>query len=121
MGREKLGLEEPKRRGRELRRKVRPSSTGRRKVRRPVLYGRGIAHAGDDDLEEREEERFRGEGSGGREEGREEDFLWRGTGTDPVVPCGAGDGGTCLCGKVMEREEQNGRRAREVRVRGGGA
>ena len=42
-------------------------------------------------------------------------------GTNSVVPCGTGDGGTRLCGKVVEREEQNGGRAREVRVRGGGA
>ena len=75
--------------GRELRRKVRHSSTGRRKVRRPVPYGRGSPM--------RAMMIWR--------RGRRSDFVWRerrsrkggkkisveGAGTDAVVPCGTGD------------------------------
>ena len=78
----------------------------------------GIAHAGDDDLEEREEERFRAEGAE-VEEGREEDFLWRGrvptqsyrAGRATEVPAYAGrlwrgrsqDGGRDTRGAAMGR------------------
>ena len=67
VGEEDLGLEEPQ--GREG---AAPQGAAARPVRE------GIAHAGDDDLEEREEERFRVEGGEEEEEGREEDYLWRG-------------------------------------------
>ena len=72
-----LGLEEPQgREGAAAQGAALLGGSPQGAAARPVREG--IAHAGDDDLEEREEERFRVEGGEEEEEGREEDYLWRG-------------------------------------------
>ena len=77
IGDEELGLEEPRgREGAAPQGAAQLDGSPQGAAARPVREG--IAHAGDDDLEEREEERLRVEGGEEEEEGREEDYLWRG-------------------------------------------